>query len=110
MEPSIVVAIVAAAAAGVSALFTFFASRRTSDDSHAIGLINAGQTALEAALERTTQEVHDSRKQIVSMRSELSEVRSDLDRALSLHAECERLRLMDSRELTRLRQIVEGRQ
>jgi hypothetical protein len=110
VEPSIVVALLAAAAAFASGLFTFFASRRTSDDSRTIGLINAGQTALESALERSTEEVTDLRSQVGSMRSELGEVRTELDRALSLHAECERMRVMDSDELRRLRQIVEGRQ
>lgn len=108
MDTSVLVALVALAGAVVSAAFTFFASRRSSDDSHTIGLINAGQTALEGALERTTAEVLDARKQITEMRAELRLVREELDRALSLHAECERMRLMDARELAALRAMVEG--
>lgn len=110
MDPSVLVALIALGAAAVSALFTFFASRRSSDDSHTIGLINAGQTALERALERTTIEVIDSRAQITAMRLELTAVRHDLDKALDLHAECERMRIVDSQEIAKLRAIVEGRQ
>lgn len=108
METSVLVAIIALGASLVTATFTFIASRRTSDDSHTIDLINASQTALEQALERTTAEVHDSRAQIAAMRSELREVRTELDRALEHHAECERARVVDTREIAKLRAIVEG--
>lgn len=101
METAVVIALIAAGGAALSALFTFFASRRTSDDSRAIGLINAGQTALEAALERTTTEVEGLRKQLV-------QVRIELQGALDLHTECERMRVADSREIAELRAIVNG--
>ena len=101
METAVVIAMIAASGAALSALFTFVASRRTSDDSRAIGLINAGQTALEAALVRTTAEVEALRKQ-------LEQVRTELRGALDLHTECERLRVADSRELVELRRLVRG--
>lgn len=109
MDTAVAVAIIAAFGAVLSALFTFYASRKSSDDSRAIGLINAGQTALEAALERTTSEIQDARSQIEKLRDQLKQVRTDLQRALDLHAECERLRLMDSREIAELRALLNGR-
>lgn len=110
MEPSVLIALFALVAAVITAAFTFFASRRTADDSRTIGLINAGQTALEQALDRTTAEGVESRKLITEMRAELAEVRRELDRALDLHSECERMRIMDSREIAKLRAIIEGKQ
>lgn len=109
METAVLVALVSLGGSVVAGTFAFFASRRTSDDSHTIGLINAGQTALEAALERTTAEVMDARTQIAAMRADLSQVRKELDGALELHAECERMRFADAREIAELRAIVERR-
>lgn len=114
MSSAVVVALVALTGATLTGVLTYLASRRTTDDSRAIGLINAGQVALEAALARTTAEVLESerrrsrdaaehKRQIAALREELTAVRNELRRVLKLHADCERQRARDATELERLR-------
>lgn len=114
MSASIWVAMAALAGSAIAGLLTYLASRKTSDDSRAIGLINAGQVSLEAALKRATDEITESEnrrkrdadeqtRQIAELRNELAAVRAELDTALQLHANCERQRLKEAHELAELR-------
>jgi hypothetical protein len=103
MSATIWVAVAALAGSVIAAFFTWLASRKSSDDSRAIGLINAGQVSLEAALRRATDEIVDARAQIAQLRAELASVRIELDRALQLHANCERERVREAHELAALR-------
>lgn len=77
-------------------VLTFIVNRRSSDDSRALGLINAGQVSLEAALDQANEDIQVLRGQVREMRAELNE-------ALHHHDECERDRKALLAEIAEMR-------
>lgn len=99
-------------AALIAALLTFFANRRSSTDTKAISLINAGQESLVKSLDRANVEIAAQGAALVASRAEsraeLAAVREDLAVALRHHEECEEARMMLTVEVHDLKAQLRG--
>lgn len=112
---SIIVAFVALAAAGVTAVGAIIAKFRESKDTldiaaqtRELGLIHETQDSLVSLIDTQRAELAAARQEIVGLRSQVAEMRHELASALQHHAECEEARVGQDKVIAGLRAQIQG--